>query len=70
MKRSILFSALGVAAIAAAVAGHSMYASTQARTMRVADGGIACTTTLGHSGYMVATGRGPECQEDPSNPGI
>ncbi|MEP6778534.1 MAG: hypothetical protein ABJC26_01500 [Gemmatimonadaceae bacterium] len=68
MKRSILFTALGVAAIAAGYAGQSAFASSNARTVRIA--AESCQTENGRSGYMVATGRGEYiCMEDPANPG-
>lgn len=68
MKRSILFTALGVAAMAVGYAGKSAYATSHASTIRVAF--ESCQTPNGRSGYMVATGRGASaCQEDPSNPG-
>ena len=68
MKRSIFFTALGVAALAVGFAGQSAYATSHARTVRVAE--ESCTTANGRSGYMVATGRGEYiCTEDPANPG-
>ncbi|MDQ6611926.1 MAG: hypothetical protein M3Y64_05800 [Gemmatimonadota bacterium] len=69
MKRSILFSALGMAAMAAAFAGHRAYAAGHAPALLVASG-EACVVN-GRSGYMVATGRSGEltCQEDPALPG-
>ena len=57
MKRSIFYSVLGVAAIVAAFAGRSAYASSHA-VVRVA-AGESCIID-GRSGYMVSTGRGPD----------
>jgi hypothetical protein len=63
MKRIALVTAAAVLAFGTGFTGATVV-SHNAPVVRVAwEGGEACTTENGRSGYMVSSGRGWECVE-------
>ena len=64
MKRTVLIAAAAAVAFGSGYTGARTIVSHKAPVVRVAwEGGEACTTENGRSGYMMSSGRGWECQE-------